>query len=163
MVNSWSSQRAHILTNNWEIINTNEQHCIVFLCYLLEKYWEMCSFSENVARRLTQNFPEELVNYNKSFLSRIYPAGKRVDSSNYNPQEMWNCGCQMGKFGWNKYFIMIIMIAMITKTNKLIFNYYCYHPCLNCVILTVFLMLCTNCIKLCSSKENFRPEGDLNP
>ncbi|XP_015761083.1 PREDICTED: inactive phospholipase C-like protein 1 [Acropora digitifera] len=75
--------------------NINEQHCIVFLCYLLEKYWEMCSFSENVARRLTQNFPEELVNYNKSFLSRIYPSGKRVDSSNYNPQEMWNCGCQM--------------------------------------------------------------------
>ncbi|XP_067055342.1 inactive phospholipase C-like protein 1 [Acropora muricata] len=60
-----------------------------------QKYWEMCSFSENVARRLTQNFPEELVNYNKSFLSRIYPSGKRVDSSNYNPQEMWNCGCQM--------------------------------------------------------------------
>ena len=73
----------------------------------------MCSFSENVARRLTQNFPEELVNYNKSFLSRIYPSGKRVDSSNYNPQEMWNCGCQMGKL-----FGRIILIAMIIKTNN---------------------------------------------
>lgn len=60
-----------------------------------QKCWEMCSFSENVARKLTQTFPEEFVNYNKSFLSRVYPAGKRVDSSNYNPQEMWNCGCQM--------------------------------------------------------------------
>lgn len=59
----------------------------------------MCSFSENVARRLTQAFPEEFVNYNKTFLSRVYPAGKRVDSSNYNPQEMWNCGCQLGKLG----------------------------------------------------------------
>ncbi|XP_068708108.1 inactive phospholipase C-like protein 1 [Montipora foliosa] len=60
-----------------------------------QKCWEMCSFSENVARRLTQTFPEEFVNHNKSFLSRVYPAGKRVDSSNYHPQEMWNCGCQM--------------------------------------------------------------------
>ncbi|PFX30571.1 Inactive phospholipase C-like protein 1 [Stylophora pistillata] len=60
-----------------------------------QKFWEMCSFSENVARRLAQTFPEEFVNYNKSFLSRIYPAGKRVDSSNYNPQEMWDCGCQI--------------------------------------------------------------------
>lgn len=60
-----------------------------------QKFWEMCSFSENVARRLAQTFPEEFVNYNKSFLSRIYPAGKRLDSSNFNPQEMWDCGCQM--------------------------------------------------------------------
>lgn len=60
-----------------------------------QKCWEMCSFSENVARRLTQTFPEEFVNHNKTFLSRVYPAGKRVDSSNYNPQEMWNCGCQL--------------------------------------------------------------------
>lgn len=109
MVNSY-----HILANNWEVILKNSINiCIVFLCYLLEKYWEMCSFSENVARRLTQNFPEELVNYNKSFLSRIYPSGKRVDSSNYNPQEMWNCGCQMGKL-----FGRIILIAMIIKTNN---------------------------------------------
>ena len=67
--------------------------------FTLEKCWEMCSFSENVARRLTQTFPEEFVNHNKTFLSRVYPAGKRVDSSNYNPQEMWNCGCQLGKRG----------------------------------------------------------------
>ena len=62
----------------------------------------MCSFSENVARRLTQTFPEEFVNYNKGLLSRVYPAGKRVDSSNYNPQEMWNCGCQLGKLCKNR-------------------------------------------------------------
>ena len=27
----------------------------------------------------------------------MYPAGKRVGSSNFNPQDMWNCGCQMGE------------------------------------------------------------------
>lgn len=29
-------------------------------------------------------------------LSRIYPAGSRTDSSNYNPVPMWNVGCQIG-------------------------------------------------------------------
>ena len=33
--------------------------------------------------------------YNKNQLSRIYPKGTRVDSSNYNPQLFWNVGCQM--------------------------------------------------------------------
>lgn len=72
--------------------------CFFFYLFLfVERCWEMCSFSENVARRLTQILPEEFVNYNKSFLSRVYPAGKRVGSSNFNPQDMWNCGCQMGE------------------------------------------------------------------
>lgn len=33
--------------------------------------------------------------FNKRQLSRIYPKGTRVDSSNYMPQVFWNAGCQM--------------------------------------------------------------------
>eukprot|EP00063_Salmo_salar_P091241 XP_014066076.1 PREDICTED: 1-phosphatidylinositol 4,5-bisphosphate phosphodiesterase beta-1-like [Salmo salar] len=33
--------------------------------------------------------------YNKQQLSRIYPKGTRVDSSNYMPQLFWNAGCQL--------------------------------------------------------------------
>ena len=58
----------------------------------------MCSFNETFARKLTLAYPEEFVNYNKSFFSRIYPAGSRVNSSNYNPQDFWDCGCQMGRY-----------------------------------------------------------------
>lgn len=36
------------------------------------------------------------VRHNSRQLSRIYPAGQRLQSSNYDPQEMWNGGCQMG-------------------------------------------------------------------
>lgn len=39
--------------------------------------------------------PVEFVEYNKMQLSRIYPKGTRVDSSNYMPQLFWNAGCQM--------------------------------------------------------------------
>ena len=37
----------------------------------------------------------EFVNYNKRQLSRVYPKGTRVDSSNYTPQMYWNAGCQL--------------------------------------------------------------------
>lgn len=35
------------------------------------------------------------VDYNKKQFSRIYPAGTRVDSSNYDPVPAWNAGCQI--------------------------------------------------------------------
>uniref|UniRef100_A0A670YQ71 Phosphoinositide phospholipase C n=1 Tax=Pseudonaja textilis TaxID=8673 RepID=A0A670YQ71_PSETE len=35
------------------------------------------------------------VRYNTRYLSRIYPLGLKMNSSNYNPQEMWNVGCQI--------------------------------------------------------------------
>lgn len=48
------------------------------------------------------------IRYNKQQLSRIYPKGTRVDSSNYMPQLFWNAGCQLvalnfqtlGKAAW---------------------------------------------------------------
>lgn len=36
------------------------------------------------------------IHHNMDKLSRIYPAGSRTDSSNYNPVPMWNAGCQIG-------------------------------------------------------------------
>lgn len=37
------------------------------------------------------------VRHNSHRLSRIYPSGQRLQSSNYNPQDMWNGGCQIGE------------------------------------------------------------------
>lgn len=33
--------------------------------------------------------------YNCRQLSRVYPAGKRIDSSNFDPQLLWNSGVQL--------------------------------------------------------------------
>ena len=60
-----------------------------------QNYWEICSFSETEASRIANEYPEDFVNYNKKFLSRIYPSAMRIDSSNLNPQDFWNCGCQI--------------------------------------------------------------------
>lgn len=58
--------------------------------------FKMSTFGETQALGyLNGKEPSDMVNYNKRQLSRIYPKGKRVDSSNYMPQLFWNAGCQM--------------------------------------------------------------------
>ncbi|KAK1154946.1 1-phosphatidylinositol 4,5-bisphosphate phosphodiesterase beta-3-like [Acipenser oxyrinchus oxyrinchus] len=59
------------------------------------KYFEMSSFVETKGLEQLTKCPMEFVEYNKKQLSRIYPKGTRVDSSNYLPQLFWNAGCQM--------------------------------------------------------------------
>ncbi|KAM9392351.1 1-phosphatidylinositol 4,5-bisphosphate phosphodiesterase delta-3-A [Pholidichthys leucotaenia] len=56
---------------------------------------EMSSFCETDALRLIKDSGKLFVKHNSRQLSRIYPSGQRLDSSNYDPQEMWNGGCQM--------------------------------------------------------------------
>uniref|UniRef100_A0A673WU92 1-phosphatidylinositol 4,5-bisphosphate phosphodiesterase n=1 Tax=Salmo trutta TaxID=8032 RepID=A0A673WU92_SALTR len=55
----------------------------------------MSSFNESVGLGYLKSNAIEFVNYNKRQMSRIYPKGGRVDSSNYMPQIFWNAGCQM--------------------------------------------------------------------
>ncbi|KAI5102504.1 1-phosphatidylinositol 4,5-bisphosphate phosphodiesterase beta-4 [Silurus meridionalis] len=58
-------------------------------------YYNMSSFNESVGLGYLRTNAIEFVNYNKRQMSRIYPKGGRVDSSNYMPQIFWNAGCQM--------------------------------------------------------------------
>ncbi|KAI5617178.1 1-phosphatidylinositol 4,5-bisphosphate phosphodiesterase delta-1 isoform X1 [Silurus asotus] len=65
--------------------NSREKHA----CY------EMASFKESKSKNLAENSASEFIHHNMEKLSRIYPAGTRTDSSNYNPVTMWNAGCQI--------------------------------------------------------------------
>uniref|UniRef100_A0A8C5BML0 Phosphoinositide phospholipase C n=1 Tax=Gadus morhua TaxID=8049 RepID=A0A8C5BML0_GADMO len=56
---------------------------------------EMSSLSESKARKLAKEAGADFVQHNIRQLSRIYPSGLRTVSSNYNPQELWNVGCQI--------------------------------------------------------------------
>lgn len=40
---------------------------------------------------------QDFIQHNQKFLSRVYPGGARMSSSNYNPQEFWNVGSQLGE------------------------------------------------------------------
>ncbi|KAL2085120.1 hypothetical protein ACEWY4_018440 [Coilia grayii] len=58
-------------------------------------FYEMASFKEGKALSLADTSATAYVHHNMDKLSRIYPAGSRTDSSNYNPVPLWNAGCQI--------------------------------------------------------------------
>lgn len=56
----------------------------------------MSSFHEIKIDKLINpiNF-RNILRYNERQLSRVYPSGLRINSSNYEPTKLWNCGVQM--------------------------------------------------------------------
>ncbi|MGH0157243.1 UNVERIFIED_CONTAM: hypothetical protein FKN15_030868, partial [Acipenser sinensis] len=61
-----------------------------------QAFYEMSSFGESKAFKLAQESANRFVIHNTRQLSRTYPRGTRTDSSNYNPVDLWNAGCQIG-------------------------------------------------------------------
>uniref|UniRef100_A0A7N6ARV0 Phosphoinositide phospholipase C n=1 Tax=Anabas testudineus TaxID=64144 RepID=A0A7N6ARV0_ANATE len=60
-----------------------------------QSFYEISSFKEGDAIKLAEESANAYIRYNVDKLSRIYPAGSRTDSSNYNPVPLWNTGCQI--------------------------------------------------------------------
>ncbi|XP_074864699.1 1-phosphatidylinositol 4,5-bisphosphate phosphodiesterase gamma-2 [Carettochelys insculpta] len=56
---------------------------------------EVRSFVETKAESVVKQKAGELLKYNQKGLTRVYPKGQRVDSSNYDPFRLWFCGAQM--------------------------------------------------------------------
>ncbi len=56
----------------------------------------MHSFSESRVNTLCKrNQSHKWILYNQSHISRTFPSGSRIDSSNYSPILAWSVGCQM--------------------------------------------------------------------
>jgi len=54
------------------------------------------SFYENkIGELCKQGQSRQWIRYNQRYLSRTFPSGARVDSSNYNPIQAWATGCQL--------------------------------------------------------------------
>ncbi|XP_063816320.1 1-phosphatidylinositol 4,5-bisphosphate phosphodiesterase gamma-1 isoform X1 [Pseudophryne corroboree] len=59
-------------------------------------YRDMSSFPETKAEKYVNKLKgKKFLQYNRRQLSRIYPKGQRLDSSNYDPMPMWICGSQL--------------------------------------------------------------------
>ncbi|KAM4572809.1 1-phosphatidylinositol 4,5-bisphosphate phosphodiesterase gamma-2 [Odontesthes bonariensis] len=56
-------------------------------------YKEIRSFGENKIPGKSRT--KDFLQYNRKALSRIYPKGQRVESSNYDPYPLWAVGCHM--------------------------------------------------------------------
>lgn len=55
---------------------------------------QMHSIGETKIAKASKD-PKKWREYNKRHMTRTYPAGTRVDSSNYNPVLAWSMGCQL--------------------------------------------------------------------
>ena len=86
-------------------------------------FYHMSSFGESSAFKHSENSSHSFIEYNKKHISRIYPSGRRMDSSNYEPVDMWNCGCQIGKK------IHLHLYMYITYTTFLALNEAFTHTC----------------------------------
>ncbi|KAK7151916.1 hypothetical protein R3I94_008299 [Phoxinus phoxinus] len=63
-------------------------------------YKEVCSVKDNTIPKEGNETGVEksdniLLEYNRTALTRVYPSGVRVDSSNFDPCPSWKLGCQM--------------------------------------------------------------------
>lgn len=45
----------------------------------------------------------ELIKHNQTHLTRIYPKGTRVNSSNYQPHRYWAAGAQLAAINWQTF------------------------------------------------------------
>ncbi|KAK3746249.1 hypothetical protein QZH41_005281 [Actinostola sp. cb2023] len=59
------------------------------------KFWQSSSFVEGDMESYADKNAAAFINFNRRQLSRIYPGGMRIDSSNYNPIKAWNVGSQI--------------------------------------------------------------------
>ena len=92
--------------NSYSVTSDNEAisffislliYLFIYLLTYLGKCYQMSSFGENSAVKKASSEASSFVNYNKHQISRTYPAGIRVKSSNYDPVPMWTVGCHMGE------------------------------------------------------------------
>ena len=88
-------------------------------------HFEMCSLQEKKALKLVKESSHLFVKHNGRHLTRVYPSGYRIDSSNYNPVQFWNVGCQLG--------MTSLGILLLTKAAKLLIRKYLTNE-LNLVI-----------------------------
>ncbi|XP_072111456.1 1-phosphatidylinositol 4,5-bisphosphate phosphodiesterase eta-1 isoform X2 [Mobula birostris] len=56
---------------------------------------KVLSLNETQAHELLHQKPEQFICFNQKHFTCVYPSAFRIDSSNCNPQEYWNVGCQM--------------------------------------------------------------------
>ncbi|KAG8182202.1 hypothetical protein JTE90_004139 [Oedothorax gibbosus] len=66
-----------------------------FLKRSLAPCYQVSSVNENTAKKLCKRHPLTLMSHCESQLMRTYPAGMRIDSSNFNPVIFWSFGIQM--------------------------------------------------------------------
>lgn len=99
---------------------------------------EMHSFGENAISVIGEKFPIDVLYLTRRKMVRTYPRGSRVDSSNYNPMNMWKLGVHMASVNIQKpdfglhintgFFLKSGSTGYVLKPQALISQKSTYHP-----------------------------------
>lgn len=75
------------------------------------------SLSENSANKLLKASMNDLVKHNQTHVTRIYPKGTRVNSTNYEPHRYWAAGAQVVAINWQTFGENRCMLAFSHMSN----------------------------------------------
>ncbi|KRT86875.1 C2 domain containing protein, partial [Oryctes borbonicus] len=75
------------------------------------------SINENTAKKLCRKQPLALVAHTQTQLMRTYPAGMRIDSSNFNPVIFWSFGIQMAALNYQTDDLAMQLNTALFESN----------------------------------------------
>ncbi|CAG8468305.1 8599_t:CDS:2 [Acaulospora morrowiae] len=79
----------------------------------------MSSFTERAASRLLKSEKKDFILHNTRHLSRVYPSGFRINSSNFEPHHQWAVGNQLVALNWQTFDLgMQINQAMFAVNGR---------------------------------------------
>lgn len=79
--------------------------------------YQCSSINENTAKKLCRKQPLALVAHTQTQLMRTYPAGMRIDSSNFNPVIFWSFGIQMAALNYQTEDIAMQLNTAMFEMN----------------------------------------------
>lgn len=79
--------------------------------------YQCSSINENTAKKLCRKQPLALVAHTQTQLMRTYPAGMRIDSSNFNPVIFWAFGIQMAALNYQTEDISMQLNTALFETS----------------------------------------------
>lgn len=82
-------------------------------------YDQVVSFGEKKALTLASKSQVEMIEFTTRTMARIYPAGSRVDSSNFDPFPYWQAGCQTVALNYQTHDLpMLINAARFSENGR---------------------------------------------
>ncbi|CAG8795413.1 25649_t:CDS:2, partial [Gigaspora margarita] len=83
------------------------------------KYYHMSSFTDRVSSRLLKSDKAAFIRHNARHLTRVYPSGFRINSSNFEPHHQWMVGNQLVALNWQTFDLgMQIDQAMFSVNGR---------------------------------------------
>ncbi|KAG5892290.1 hypothetical protein JTB14_020321 [Gonioctena quinquepunctata] len=79
--------------------------------------YQCSSINENTAKKLCRKQPLALMAHTQTQLMRTYPAGMRIDSSNFNPVIFWSFGIQMSALNYQTEDTAMQLNNALFETN----------------------------------------------